>query len=241
MHKRILNKQTLDKAIADYRADQTNETLTELIRHCKPILARVCNEHRIPRYTADELLGECLAVLGSWTLKYDAVKTPKFANWICFLARRHLISVAKHVQKATASAKRTISIDNIRNEKDEQMEFIIPSAPDLAALESKEVVAKMKEILQQHLTEREYEILLSYLQIENHIKYDEITDETGYHGKAIDNAMLRIKTKAYRIWRDFVAAGLFEWEDVPVTTKKVTPKRSQKYVAGYVKINRKKK
>jgi RNA polymerase sporulation-specific sigma factor len=205
--------------VAKVKQEDNEESFNIVIAKLKGYMTSVTSKFFISGFSNDDIYQECLIALRFKAISdYNENKGPfiKFAK-LCI--RRHIITELKACKKKKNMALNSaISLDvGYDNDSDGDGDYscslmdFIEDKPDkdrFEILNMQERGRMMYNILSRRLTKLEYKVLVYYLkgynytEIVNILEGDETlphNDDIGSNKKVVDNALCRVKKKAFEL------------------------------------------
>lgn len=212
--------------VAKVKQNDDNESFNIIKNKLKGYMTSVTNKFFIAGFSNDDIFQECLIALRFKAIDdYREDKGPfiKFAK-LCI--RRHIITELKACKKKKNFALNSaisldVSYDDDGNENDSAcslMDFIEdkPDKDRFEIMNMQERGRLMYNILSRRLTKLEYKVLVFYLKGYNYTEIVNIlegdktlphNEDIGSNKKVVDNALCRVKKKAYDLSMELEEEG----------------------------------
>ncbi len=166
-----------------------DQAFTMLVALCEPMLRAQVARFRFSSAEREDMAQEGLLGLLSAVRSFDPLRDTSFRTYASTCVRNRLLSVWR--RRAARAAE--VPLDDVFFAVD----TAVSSADPAALLQEKETATAMLDDVRDALTEREYTVLLRYL---DGCAYTEIAAQLQMSPKAVDNALQRARTKLRRLF-----------------------------------------
>ncbi len=167
------------------------KAFTLLVALCEPMLRAQVARFRFPAAEAEDMEQEGLLGLLSAVRTFDPSREVSFRTYASACVRNRLLSVLRR----RAARATEVPVEDVSTVAD----GAVSSVNDPAALmQEKEEAAHMLSRIREALSEREYVVLLRYLDGD---AYTAIAAQLQTTPKAVDNALQRARAKLRRLFK----------------------------------------
>lgn len=184
-----------------------SDSMGAILQYFKPKVNAICREYFLIGSDFDDILQEGMIGLYKAIQNYDQTKNDNFSSFASMCIHRQIQSAVK-----IANSKKNLPLNdyfsiNIEgeiesdNEKSPQIILVtkdrVVEKVSLEKEKNSEIIKSIKEVLD----ERQFRVLLLYL---NGYSYQEISNITDIKLKTVDNTIQAIKKKLKKILKDIL-------------------------------------